>query len=198
MNSVSMLRGDLLPNLNVRIVAQANPAVDAALQFASNAHGAVNQRRKHTHEPYIVHSIAVANLLIEHEAEYCTSAMLQAALLHDVVEDTPTSLHTIRFLFGERVAQFVGLLTDPPKREGENRAARMTARVERMARAPREVFVIKYADMFDNAQSILVHDPKFAPQFLKEVKALMDARPYPAVSTYRLLQNLISAYEASQ
>lgn len=77
--------------------------------FATDAHGDIDQRRKYTGEPYIVHPIAVAELVrsVPHTPE-----MIAAALLHDVVEDTPVTIEGIETEFGARVAELVGWLTD--------------------------------------------------------------------------------------
>jgi (p)ppGpp synthase/HD superfamily hydrolase len=76
-----------------------------ALEFATTAHASINQRRKYTGEPYIVHPIAVAELVrsVPHTPE-----MIAAAYLHDVVEDTPVTIEEIREEFGPQVAELVG------------------------------------------------------------------------------------------
>lgn len=54
--------------------------------FAEKAHG--TQKRNYTPEPYIVHPVRVMKPCEEHNS---TLPMLAAALLHDVLEDTPVS-----------------------------------------------------------------------------------------------------------
>ncbi|MEM1358632.1 MAG: RelA/SpoT family protein [Bacteroidota bacterium] len=66
------------------------------------------QRRK-SGEPYMYHPIAVARICAEEIGLGPTA--ICAALLHDVVEDTPVSLDDIRAEFGDRIAQMVGGLT---------------------------------------------------------------------------------------
>jgi GTP pyrophosphokinase len=66
------------------------------------------QRRK-SGEPYMYHPIAVARICAEEIGLGPTA--ICAALLHDVVEDTPVTLEDIRGDFGERIAQMVGGLT---------------------------------------------------------------------------------------
>lgn len=60
-----------------------------AKEFATRYHASIDQRRKYTNEPYISHPAAVVELVrsVPH-----TEAMLCAAWLHDVVEDTPCTL----------------------------------------------------------------------------------------------------------
>jgi (p)ppGpp synthase/HD superfamily hydrolase len=75
-----------------------------ALEFAIAAHASIDQRRKYTGEPYIVHPIAVAALVrsVPHTPE-----IIAAAYLHDVVEDTPVTIEEIRAEFGDEVAALV-------------------------------------------------------------------------------------------
>lgn len=78
---------------------------DEAMQFATAAHsGQVDKAGV----PYILHPAAVAAAVAEHGE----TAMI-VALLHDVVEDTDTTIETIRGRFGPEIADPVGLLTKP-------------------------------------------------------------------------------------
>lgn len=62
--------------------------VERARRYATKAHAAIDQRRKYTNDPYIVHPQAVMEIVssVPHSEE-----MLAAAWLHDTVEDTPTT-----------------------------------------------------------------------------------------------------------
>ena len=64
-----------------------------AKAFATQAHASIDQRRKYTGLPYIVHPEAVAELV---EATGAGPEVVAAAWLHDVVEDTPVELEQIR------------------------------------------------------------------------------------------------------
>src|SRR5580765_8807774 len=77
--------------------------------FATAAHAAVGQVRKYTGEPYINHPAAVAEIV---RAVPHSEAMLAAAWLHDVVEDTKVTYADIKAEFGEDVAVLVNWLTD--------------------------------------------------------------------------------------
>jgi RelA/SpoT family (p)ppGpp synthetase len=76
-------------------------SVDAAYDYSAHHHR--NQRRR-TGEAYITHPVAVAEVLSELRLD---AATIQAALLHDVVEDTDSTLEDIRERFGEDVAVLV-------------------------------------------------------------------------------------------
>ncbi len=79
--------------------------IEEAYNFAKEKHK--DQFRK-SGEPYIHHLIEVAYVLAELQ---CGPSTLIAALLHDVVEDTNTSLEDIKKLFGEDVTMMVDSLT---------------------------------------------------------------------------------------
>ena len=79
--------------------------IEKAYLFANKAHA--GQKRK-SGEPYIVHPISVANILVSLGMD---TESVVAALLHDVVEDTPVTLEDIRREFGSTTAQIIDGLT---------------------------------------------------------------------------------------
>ena len=137
--------------------------------FAENAHR--GQVRKYTGEPYINHPITVANMVNENGG---SSEMIAAALLHDVVEDTPHTIEDINVEFGLLVSALVGYLTDISKPADGNRAKRKAMDRAHIAAAPKEAKTIKLADMIDNTGSIVSRDPKFAKVYMAEKKALLE------------------------
>ena len=143
---------------------------ERARTFAIAAHAAVGQLRKYTHEPYWVHPAEVVSIVrsVPH-----TEAMLAAAWLHDVVEDTGVTIETVRAEFGEEVADLVAWLTDVSRPEDGNRAHRKARDREHTAAAPAEAQTVKFADMISNTRSIMAHDPKFAVTYLEEKRALL-------------------------
>ena len=114
--------------------------------FAEKAHeGTV---RKYSNAPYITHPRRVKAEVMKLDG--ATEEMAAAALLHDVVEDTPVKLDTIRAEFGDKVAELVGWLTNEPKIPGENRAVRKKKAVVRLNSAPKDAQRIKMLDRMDN------------------------------------------------
>lgn len=142
-----------------------------AEMFATAAHAAIKQKRKYTGEDYIVHPREVAELV---EKAGGSSEMIQAAWLHDVVEDTGVEIEVIRAIFGEEVAMMVDGLTDKSKPEDGPRAIRKMIDRARLASQPPEVQTIKLADLCSNTKSIVEHDPKFAKVYLAEKASLLD------------------------
>lgn len=80
--------------------------ITKAFNFAKQAHKGV---RRLSGEPYIMHPIAVAQIVCEEIGLGSTS--ICAALLHDVVEDTDYTVEDISNIFGEKVARIVDGLT---------------------------------------------------------------------------------------
>lgn len=143
--------------------------VDDALVFAYNAHK--GQFRKYTGEPYICHPIAVAAIL---ERRGFEDDMLAAAILHDVVEDTPVTIEEIYYRFGNEVAELVAAVTDISKPEDGNRAARKEIDRNHIAAGNSRSKAIKLADLIDNTKSIAGHDKGFAKIYLKEKILLLE------------------------
>jgi len=134
-----------------------------AITFAVKSHG--EQKRKYTGEPYATHPLAVMRMVQEVPH---TTEMLVAAVLHDVVEDTPVELVEIEDKFGPVVATYVEGLTDISRPEDGNRATRKAMDREHTAKQPAEVQTIKLADLIHNTASIEQHDPSFYKVYKQE------------------------------
>lgn len=143
-----------------------------ALAFAAGAHEGAGQVRKYTHEPYIAHPIAVAQLLSTYVPDV-TESMIAAALLHDVVEDTEVTIDTLETLFGENVSKLVYELTNKSKTEDGNRKVRKRIDKEFLETVSAEAQTIKVADLIDNTKSIATFDVAFAPTYLREKRELL-------------------------
>ena len=80
--------------------------INKAFEFANEAHKDVRRR---SGEPYMLHPIAVARIVVENIGLGYKS--ICAALLHDVVEDTDYTNEDIKHLFGDKIASLVDGLT---------------------------------------------------------------------------------------
>jgi guanosine-3',5'-bis(diphosphate) 3'-pyrophosphohydrolase len=120
-----------------------------ALGFAARKHR--DQRRKdHAASPYINHPIALLEVLCN-EAGIAEPEVLCAALLHDTVEDTETSLEEVAAAFGPRIAAIVLEVTDD---KSLSRAERKRLQVERSGGASREARLVKLADKICNLRDV--------------------------------------------
>ena len=145
--------------------------VERARIFATAAHAAVGQTRKYTGEPYVVHPIEVSELVASVGG---TDAMVAAALLHDVLEDTGVTFDVLEAEFGSEVAELVLWLTDVSRPEDGNRSTRKALDRQHSAAAPAEAQTIKVADLISNTRSIVAHDPGFAKVYLEEKRMLLE------------------------
>lgn len=148
-------------------------------EFADKAHG--EQRRKYTPERYIVHPVRVMELCKEYTDDI---AVLAAALLHDVLEDTKVTKQEIETflesLIGtEKTVETMSLvieLTDVYTKAQYpqwNRQKRKEMERQRMAQTSKNAQTVKYADMLDNCMEIVTHDASFAGVFLRECRSLL-------------------------
>lgn len=158
-------------------------SLDSKLQeiiaFATKAHG--TQMRKYTPDPYIVHPIRVMKMCRQYTQQL---PVLAAAILHDVLEDTPVTKEEIeRFLSDimseHEVDETIGLvieLTDVYVKDAYpkwNRRKRKDKELERLVATSADAQTIKYADIIDNCSEIVSHDPDFAMVFLNECNTVL-------------------------
>jgi guanosine-3',5'-bis(diphosphate) 3'-pyrophosphohydrolase len=130
-------------------VTVAFPRLLAALDFAAERHSA--QRRKGADAaPYVNHLIEVATLLST-LAGVDDVEILMAAVLHDVLEDTPTSAHEVSERFGPRVCELVEALSDD---KSLPRARRRELVLQALPSCGRDVKVVKLADLTSNIKHL--------------------------------------------
>ena len=97
-----------------------SPAFLKAFEAACLAHG--QDARKINQEPYIGHLMGVASLVIEHNG---TQEQAIAALLHDIIEDSPMTFEDLESEFGPVVRKIVEACTDAThKQKAEEKAKR--------------------------------------------------------------------------
>jgi guanosine-3',5'-bis(diphosphate) 3'-pyrophosphohydrolase len=147
--------------------------------FADKAHG--EQMRKYVLDRYIIHPVRVMELVSQYTEDV---AVLAAALLHDVLEDTSATAHEIdKFLSSlmneaqrRKTLRLVKELTDEfvkAKYPEMNRRRRKEKEVARLEKVSSEAQTIKYSDIIDNAREIVSHDADFASVYLRECGALL-------------------------
>jgi (p)ppGpp synthase/HD superfamily hydrolase len=131
----------------------------------------IDQRRKYTGEPYMVHPRAVAAIVEDAGGD---EAQVAAALLHDTVEDTEVTNDEVREVFGDDVAELVFWVTKVGTKAHGNRKVRKALDREHYAQGPARAQTIKLADVIDNSSTVADMDPGFARVYLQELKDLVD------------------------
>jgi len=141
---------DAEPGLRQRLPADVVATLAEAVEFAAARHG--GQQRK-TGVPYLEHLLEALQVLVQ-GAGVTSPDVLVAAVLHDVVEDTPCTLADVGAEFGPRVAELVGWVTIPVPGPGESRSAARQAYLRRLRDAPRDAVLVKLADRASNVQTL--------------------------------------------
>lgn len=122
-----------------------------AYEFADQAH--FGQMRK-SGEPYILHPLAVADILVNMQMD--TTSVI-AALLHDVVEDTTVSLEVVHEKFGATCAMIVDGLTKLEKIKFKSKEEHQNENYRKMFVAMAQdirVILIKLADRLHNMRTL--------------------------------------------
>jgi len=122
-----------------------------AYLFGAEAHE--GQQRK-SGEPYIYHPLAVARILAEMRMDY---QCLIAALLHDVIEDTPVDKAQLAETFSAEVAELVDGVSKLTKLDFKSRAEAQAASLQKMLLAMTRdirVILIKLADKLHNMRTL--------------------------------------------
>jgi RelA/SpoT family (p)ppGpp synthetase len=140
---VSKLEGYLPPDEVER--------VQDAYDFAFEAH---QGQRRRSGEPYITHPVAVADLLADLRLDPQT---LIAAILHDVIEDTPTLKEEINRRFGQEVADLVDGVSKLDQIQFKSRAEAQAESFRKMLFAmvrDIRVIMVKLADRTHNMRTL--------------------------------------------
>lgn len=122
-----------------------------AYEFAAKAH---EGQTRSSGQPYIIHPLAVAFILLDLGMDTDT---ICAAILHDVVEDTPCTLDDLKKRFGQDVAMLVDGVTKLNKIPAFNREEQQAENVRKILLAMSQdirVMIIKLCDRLHNMRTL--------------------------------------------
>ena len=122
-----------------------------AYEFAEKAHAS---QTRSSGEPYIIHPLAVSYILLELGMDTDT---ICAAMLHDVVEDTPTTLEEVKKRFGQDVAMLVDGVTKLNKIPIFNKEEQLAENIRKILLAMSQdirVMIIKLCDRLHNMRTL--------------------------------------------
>ncbi len=130
--------------------------VDRAYAFAERAHAGQSRL---SGEPYLVHPVAVASILVDLELD---TVSIAAGLLHDVVEDTGSSVADVEKEFGREVALLVDGVTKLARIEYRSREDEQVENLRKMFLAMSQdirVLLIRLADRLHNMRTLTYLPP---------------------------------------
>jgi guanosine-3',5'-bis(diphosphate) 3'-pyrophosphohydrolase len=165
------------------------PGFVRALAFASRKHSL--QRRKDADaSPYINHPIALVSILAV-EAGITDHETLCAALLHDTIEDTDTSVEELTETFGQTIAALVQEVTDDKQLP---KAERKLRQVEHAAHLTPKARLIKLADKIANLRDVAGSPPADWPlarrqEYFDWAKQVVDRIPNPPPALLALFKH---------
>ena len=119
-------------------------------------------------DPFIIHPLEVAAILVETRLD---TATVVAALLHDVVEDTDSTLEEITGTFGDEVAGLVQGVTKISIIKGQSHWARAAESIRKMLFAmvrDVRVILIKLADKLHNMRTLEFHNAENRTRIARE------------------------------
>lgn len=125
--------------------------IEKAFRTAEAAHA---DQKRSSGEPYIIHPIAVASILLSLGMDYQS---IVAALLHDMVEDTSISLSEVQALFGSEIAALVDGVTKLEKVPLHTKEEQQAENIRKMLLAMSEdirVIIVKLADRLHNIRTL--------------------------------------------
>lgn len=177
-----------------------------AYRFAAHAH---KGQQRHSGDPYITHPLAVAHILAEIRMDAPT---LIAAILHDVIEDTPIEKNVLAAEFSSEVAELVDGVSKLTQIQFHSRLEAQAENFRKMLLAMAKdirVILIKLADRLHNMRTLDVLPPEkrsrialetldiYVPiasrlgmhAFRMELEELVFAAIYPL--RYRILQEAV-------
>ena len=148
---LGVLRATLLATIGERYADADLGPVGEAFDLAVEAH---EGQRRATGEPYVTHPIASAQILAELGVD---PIAIEAALLHDVPEDTEYSLTDVEERFGPEVAQLVDGVTKLSKFSTHSHEQQQAENIRKMLLAMAQdirVVLIKLADRLHNMRTL--------------------------------------------
>lgn len=130
------------------------PLVMRATKYAAEQHRG-QSRKDADNTPYINHPLALASLLADYAGVTDTN-VIAAALLHDTVEDTNSTIDDIEELFGSKICSIVREVTDDKSLSAPERKR---LQIEHAAKISHEAKLVKLADKISNLQDMLERPP---------------------------------------
>ena len=161
-----------------------------ALTFAFKKYG--NLKRKSEEIPYVVHPIRITAILrAAGFSEFEDEDIMIAALFHDLIEDTETSLEDIENYYGKKVASIVNELSKPEHADKDEW-------LKSFKTASNEAKIVKMVDRIDNLMDINIGywSTERKKSYAKQGRIILETCEHVnediALELKRVIQNILS------
>lgn len=142
-----------------------------AIYFANKKHD--GQFRKHG-IPYITHPLRVADIVKKFKKSKRINEIMAAAVLHDILEDTDTTIFELRENFGELITLLIIELTsDQSKIKEIGKTEYLSRKLSSSKKISRWTLLIKLADRLDNVSDLKYLDKEFAVRKKQETEDIL-------------------------
>lgn len=146
-----------------------NPNIEKALNYAKKMHEGVY---RHDGSPYIMHPIRVAKYVETFKKSSNLEELIEAAYLHDTVEDTEATYYDIVNMFGPQVASLVlELTTDEDMKKILGKTTYLKIKMKNMSSW---ALVLKLCDRLDNVSDLANSSIEFQIKYTKETLEILE------------------------
>jgi len=156
-------------NLEHKLSSYLEPAkVKKILRAYEFAHKSHEGQERQSGDPYIIHPVAVAHILADMHMDHET---LMAALLHDVIEDTPATKMQLSWRFGTTVSNMVDAVSKLTEIEFSSKEERQAESFQKMTLAMAKdirIVLVKLADRLHNMRTLGVLAPEKRRRIARE------------------------------
>ena len=166
--SITSAAKTLIKRFAARLSIYTDEERERVMAAARRAAALHDKQKRASGEPYIIHPLQVAEILIDRRMDSYTIA---AALLHDVLEDTVMSATDLRREFGREIEALVRGVTKINLIRGMSKSVQKTETIRKMLFAMVKdirVILIKLADKLHNMRTLQFHDPESQKRIARE------------------------------
>lgn len=148
--------------------------IEKAREFAKEKHK--GQTRKFAGEPYFSHLENVSNIVKEYTSKENKDEMITIALLHDILENTPTTEEELEKKFGSKIASIVKeLTTDKTESKKIGKGEYLRRKLKDKNQVSDDALLIKLADRLDNVSDLHNGKDDFAKSYAKETSHIIES-----------------------
>jgi hypothetical protein len=158
------------------------PNMKKVIEFATECH---QGQFRLDGKPYITHPAKVAAIVMTFTND---SDVIASAYLHDVIEDTPTTIEELTLKFGQRITSFVVELTS--SEIAINKIGKVSYLIKKMNNMSPEALLVKLADRLDNVSDL--PEGNFSKKYKKQTQCILQGLDRQLLPAHKVLISQIA------